>query len=168
MDRSRFSSLREGIILNFKDVMSLVPSSVSILACIGDGKIYGCTISSFVSVNVSKHSAEVIFVLKKGSLLGSKIIDDGVFTINVLNSNQELLARKYSSKRDPEELPNENWSIASSKFPRLSNSRASFNCEYKQVYKDHEADIFVSRVSDFSGNRDLSALVYDSRKYGMF
>ena len=168
MNRTMFSGLREGISLNFRDVMSLVPSSVSILACVSDGKIYGCTISSFVSVNVSNHGAEVIFVLKKGSLVGTKIINDGVFTINVLNSNQELLAGKYSSQRNPEELPNDNWSIASGKFPQLSNSRASLNCEYKQVYTDHEADIFVSRVLDFNGNKDLSALVYDSRKYGMF
>jgi len=163
-----FSGLREGTSLNFRDVMSLVPSSVSILACVSDGKIYGCTISSFVSVNVIDHDAEIIFVLKKGSLVGAKIINDGVFTINVLSSNQEFLARKYSSQRNPEELPNDNWNTASDKFPQLSNSRASLNCEYMQVYTDHEADIFVSRVLDFSGNKDLPALVYDSRKYGMF
>jgi len=168
MNRTMFSGLREGTSLNFRDVMSLVPSSVSILACVSDGKIYGCTISSFVSVNVIDHDAEIIFVLKKGSLVGAKIINDGVFTINVLSSNQEFLARKYSSQRNPEELPNDNWNTASDKFPQLSNSRASLNCEYMQVYTDHEADIFVSRVLDFSGNKDLPALVYDSRKYGMF
>ena len=154
--------------MNFRDVMSLVPSSVSIVACVSDGKIFGCTISSFVSVNVSNHGAEVIFVLKKGSYIGAKIINEGVFTINILNSNQEFLAGKYSGKRNPEDLPNDNWSIASGKFPRLSNSRASLYCEYKRVYTDHEADIFVSGVLDFNGNKDLSALVYDSRKYGMF
>jgi flavin reductase (DIM6/NTAB) family NADH-FMN oxidoreductase RutF len=163
-----FRGLREGISVNFRDVMSLVPSSVSILACVSEGKIYGCTISSFVSVNVSNDSAEVIFVLKKGSLVGSKITNHGVFTINVLNSNQELLAKRYSSERNPEGLPNDYWNISSGKFPQLSNSRASLNCEYFRVYRDHAADIYVSRVSDFNGNKDLSPLVYDSRKYGMF
>lgn len=105
-------------------------------------------------------------MLKKDSLIGAKIINGGLFTINVLNSNQELLAGKYSSQRNPEESPNDNWSIASSKFLKLSYSRASLNCEYKQVYTDQEANIFVSRVLDFYGNKDLSALVITPESMG--
>ena len=51
--------------LSFRDIMSLVPTSVSILSCIQNSLIYGCTISSLVSVNIDEKSPEIIFVLKK-------------------------------------------------------------------------------------------------------
>ena len=70
--------------LSFRDIMSLVPTSVSILSCIQNSLIYGCTISSLVSVNIDEKSPEIIFVLKNESLIGKNIRLGNLFTINVL------------------------------------------------------------------------------------
>ena len=59
--------------MSFKDTMSLIPSSVSVISCFEEGLIYGCTISSLVSVDVREDNPEIIFVLKKQSLVGEKI-----------------------------------------------------------------------------------------------
>ena len=85
--------------LSFRDIMSLVPTSVSILSCIQNNLIYGCTISSLVSVNINEKSPEIIFVLKKESLIGNSIKLKNFFTISVLTSNQIGLAKRYSKER---------------------------------------------------------------------
>jgi len=74
--------------LSFRDIMSLVPTSVSILSCIQNSLIYGCTISSLVSVNIDEKSPEIIFVLKNESLIGKNIRLGNLFTINVLASSK--------------------------------------------------------------------------------
>jgi flavin reductase (DIM6/NTAB) family NADH-FMN oxidoreductase RutF len=80
----------------FRDVMSLVPTSVCVLSYLENNLIFGCTISSLVSVNISEESPEIVFVLKKDSLFGNKIRSGLYFTINVLSSDQGNLAKKYS------------------------------------------------------------------------
>ena len=59
--------------MSFKDIMSLIPSSVSVVSCLEEGIIYGCTISSLVSVDVNDENPEIIFVLRKQSAVGDKI-----------------------------------------------------------------------------------------------
>ena len=154
--------------VTFRDAMSLIPTSVSILACISDSKIYSCTISSLVSVDVSKTNAQVLFVLKKKSFVGSKIISSNPFTINVLNSSQMPLAKKYSGQRIPEDLLSENWCTTSSRFTQIKDARVVLKCEFAFVYKGHEADIFVGKVLDFDVKTEFNSLVYDSRRYGTF
>jgi flavin reductase (DIM6/NTAB) family NADH-FMN oxidoreductase RutF len=154
--------------ITFRDAMSLIPTSVSILACISDSKIYSCTISSLVSVDVSEASAQIIFVLKKKSFVGSKIVSSNEFTINVLNSSQTPLAKKYSSQRNSEDLSSENWDTSTGKFTQLKDARVVLKCKFECVYKAHKADIFVGNVLDFDVKSEVNSLIYDSRRYGMF
>jgi len=154
--------------VTFRDAMSLIPTSVSILACISDSKIYSCTISSLVSVDVSEASAQIIFVLKKKSFVGSKIVSSNEFTINVLNSSQTPLAKKYSSQRNSEDLLSENWDTSAGRFTQLKDARVVLKCKFKCVYKAHKADIFVGSVLDFEVNSEVNSLIYDSRRYGVF
>ena len=80
--------------MSFKDTMSLIPSSVSVISCFEEGLIYGCTISSLVSVDVQEDNSEIIFVLKKQSLVGEKIKVNEFFKINVLSSSKDEIAQK--------------------------------------------------------------------------
>ena len=49
--------------MEFRNAMSLIPTSVSILALIDNSKITACTISSLVSVSIDPLNPEVLFVL---------------------------------------------------------------------------------------------------------
>ena len=82
-------------IKSFKDLMSLIPTSVSVVACLDERQVFGCTISSLVSLDVGLDSAKILFVLKKESLIGSKIIKNKYFSINVLTNTQ----KKYAENR---------------------------------------------------------------------
>lgn len=151
----------------FRDVMSLVPTSVSILSYLENNLIFGCTISSLVSVSIIEESPEIVFVLKKDSLFGNKIRSGLFFTINVLSSDQGDLAKKYSTSRDPAIASEPNWQI-DKQFVALIGSRSLINCRLSKVYDSHAADIFIGSVLSYSGDAEKSALLYDARSYGIF
>jgi flavin reductase (DIM6/NTAB) family NADH-FMN oxidoreductase RutF len=147
--------------------MSLVPTSVSVISCREESSIYGCTISSLVSVDVKEESPEIVFVLKKQSLVGEKIRANIFFTINVLSVGQADVAQKYSTERSPENILDSNWSIDGD-FPEMSKCRIIINCRLLKIYDNHAADIFVGQVVKYSADQGQSSLVYDARRYGGF
>ena len=147
--------------------MSLVPTSVSVISCREESSIYGCTISSLVSVNVQEESPEIVFVLKKQSLVGDKIRANNFFTINVLSIFQDEVAQKYSTARSLESILDSNW-IVDGDFVEVLDSRITMNCKLLKIYDNHAADIFVGQVIKYSGNQSQASLIYDARRYGRF
>lgn len=152
---------------NFRDAMSLVPTCVSILSCIQNNSIYGCTISSLVSVNINEKSPEILFVLKNESSIGDKIKLGNLFSINILADNQMALAKKYSQKREPDSLSDQTWNISDG-FPKIQGARIHLECELASVYESHAANIFVGSINKYFGDLTKSALIYDARNYGRF
>ena len=153
--------------MSFKDTMSLIPSSVSVVSCLEKGIIYGCTISSLVSVDVNDENPEIIFVLRMQSAVGDKIKATKFFTINVLSATQDEIAQKYSSERLPESISNSSW-IIQSEFAEIPKCRITMNCKLLNVYNNHAADVFVGQVIKYSGDQSQLSLIYDARRYGRF
>ena len=147
--------------------MSLVPTSVSVISCREESLIYGCTISSLVSVDVKEENPAIVFVLKKKSLVGEKIKAHNFFTINVLSASQDEIAQKYSTERSPESISDYNW-IVDGVVPEPLNSRITMNCKLLKIYDNHAADIFVGQVVKYFGDQSKSSLIYDARRYGRF
>ena len=147
--------------------MSLVPTSVSVLSCLENDLVFGCTISSLVSVNIDEKNPEIVFVLKKESLIGEKIRAGDFFTINVLSLDQDILAKKYSTPRDPELKSEKTWKV-NNNFVELNDARVSLNCKLVHIYSSHASNIFVGAVLKYSGNAYQSALIYSARAYGKF
>ena len=153
--------------MSFKDTMSLIPSSVSVISCFEEGLIYGCTISSLVSVDVQEDNPEIIFVLKKQSLVGEKIKTNKFFTMNVLSASQDEIAQKYSAARLPENISDSNW-IIEGNFAEISKCKIIMNCKLIQIYDNHAANIFVAKVIKHSIDQSQLTLIYNARKYGRF
>ena len=155
--------------MEFRNAMSLVPTSVSIVALINYSKISACTISSLVSVSIDPLNPEVLFVLKKESHTGSLIAKNRFFTINVLADNQQNFASEFSKQRDLDQgLDSNVWKLSSENFVELNGSRVVMECEINQVYEDHLADIYVAKVLNYKFDSKIPALIYDERKYGSF
>ena len=153
--------------LNFRDIMSLVPTSVSVISCREESLIYGCTISSLVSVDVQEEKPAIVFVLKKQSLVGEKIKAFDFFTINVLSARQDEIAQKYSRDRSPANISDHSW-IVEGDFAEIPECRITMYCKLLKIYDNHAADIFVGQVIKYSGNQSQASLIYDARRYGRF
>ena len=155
--------------MEFRNAMSLIPTSVSIVALINDSKITGCTISSLVSVSIDPLNPEVLFVLKKESHSGTLIAKNRFFTLNVLADNQQNFALEFSKQRDlDQDLDSNVWKLSSENFVELNGSRVVMECELNQVYEDHLADIYVAKVLNYKFDSTIPPLIYDERKYGSF
>jgi len=153
----------------FRNAMSLVPTSVSIVALINNSKVSACTISSLVSVSIDPRDPEILFVLKKESHTGLLIKKDKFFTINTLAKNQQSFALEFSKQRDlDQEFDSNKWNLSSSNFVELNGSRVIMDCQINQVYENHLADIYVAKVLSYKFDSTVPALIYDERKYGSF
>lgn len=153
----------------FRNAMSLIPTSVSILALNTNSKIIACTVSSLVSVSIDPQNPEILFVLKKGSHTGSLIEKYRFFTLNNLANNQQNFALEFSKQRDlDQEVDSNIWKFGSKNFVELIGSRVIMNCEINQIYEEHLANIYVAKVLDYKFNSEMPALIYDERKYGSF
>jgi flavin reductase (DIM6/NTAB) family NADH-FMN oxidoreductase RutF len=154
---------------DFRDAMSLVPSSVSIIASLNDLKITACTISSLVSVNISSDVPEILFVLKKDSSTGALIKTYKFFTVNLLSHKQRNSADEFSSPRTISVgIDSTKWRLESGNQLELIGSRVFMSCELIQVYEDHLADVYIAKVLKFKFDNTKPALIYDERKYGTF
>lgn len=157
------------MVSNFRDSMSNIPTSVSILATYDGISLSACTISSLVSVDISNDNPEILFVLKKESHIGSLIAKNRFFTVNVLADNQQKFASEFSKLRDlDQEFDSNRWKLSSENFIELKGSRVIMDCEINQVYRDHMADIYVAKVLIYKFDSTIPALIYDERKYGSF
>jgi flavin reductase (DIM6/NTAB) family NADH-FMN oxidoreductase RutF len=155
--------------MNFRDAMSLVPSSVSLLATLVDSRIYACTISSLVSVSIISDDPKILFVLKKDSSTGNLIRTSKTFTINLLSHTQLDSADEFSKPRAISVgVDSTKWYLESGTQLELIGSRVFMACELIQVYNDHLADIYIAKVLRYKFNNAHPALIYDERKYGSF
>ena len=152
-------------IKSFKDLMSLIPTSVSIVTCLDERQIFGCTISSLVSLDVGINSAKILFVLKKESLIGSKITKNKYFSINVLTNTQQKYAEYYSKERKPDQVDDNKWQIENAKYALLLNSKVIFKCELHELIDTYPANIFVGKVIDAKPGLEEKPLIYSSRKF---
>ena len=110
-------------------------------------------------------SSKIAFMLKKDSLVGKTIITNKNFSINVLNAEQELLARYYSNVRSPDTIGENKWDILNDKFAHIKNARIVLDCEHHDIFDEYPANIYVARVVDSSVNKALLPLIYESRNF---
>ena len=145
----------------FKNAMSQVPSSVSILSVQTESSYISCTISSLISVEVE--TPRVLFVLRKESSTLNAILLHKTFSINVLSYGQEALAVKYSAKQrtfDPQD-----WVEGLSQTLDLKGSWVHFACEFDEELEYGSSLVLISRVI---GHRFMEAgkpLIYMNRSY---
>jgi flavin reductase (DIM6/NTAB) family NADH-FMN oxidoreductase RutF len=99
--------------------------------------------------------------------VGEKIKTNKFFTINVLSTSQDEIAQTYSAARLPENVSDSNWVIQDT-FAEISKCKIIMNCKLLQIYDDHAASIFVSKVIKHSVDQSQLTLIYNARRYGRF
>lgn len=149
---------------NFKDAMSCVPNSVSIVAAFVQGQVVGCTISSLVSVDVV--TPKVLFVLKNDSSTLKALSGTSIFSISVLAENQGDIALMFSSAS--KEHPLDTWSFKEDGSLGLNGSLVHFSCSVEDLYTQGSASIVIARVIYQGISHGLKPLVYRLRSFGSY
>ena len=150
---------------SFKDFISMIPASVSVIGVVKESQILGCTISSLVSLNIV--NPELMLVLRNGSTLLNAIDHEGVFSINVLSDRQKDLADYYSSAREIESLENTKnpWKVTLPGSIVLENSKVSFVCRLKRREQLETSTLIFCTPEVAVGSVDSLPLTYSNRDY---
>ena len=150
---------------NFKDFMSLIPASVSVVGLVKKSQIYGCTISSLVSLNVV--NPELLFVLRNGSGMLNVLGQQEPFSINVLSDGQRELAEFYSSKREIESFASSSnpWKETNFGSIVLEASRISFVCRLKRKEELETSTLIFCTPEAAIVSAGASPLIYSGREF---
>ncbi|WP_309237746.1 flavin reductase family protein [Streptomyces albidus (ex Kaewkla and Franco 2022)] len=150
----------------FRRLMSTFPSGVAVVTALGeDGAPYGMTVSSLCSVSLDP--AMLLVCLRTGSETLGVLHQTGAFAVNLLQSNGEECAARFSS-REPRRFsgiawePTPRWSL-----PALrDHAHTTVECVLHQAVEAGDHTIVTGRVD---GTVQLDAqprpLVYGLRRY---
>ncbi len=151
----------------FLEGMSHAACTVSVLTTDGPNGRGGITISAMTSVSADPPT--LLVCVHHLSPTCEKIINNGVFCVNVLSEDQSRISDIFAGRILPPEKDKfscENWITRSTGAPNLENALIAFDCKvisYNQVGTHY---IFVAQPVEINIRKHGNALVYANRAYG--
>ena len=143
----------------FRAVLGHAPTSVVVVTgCDTEGKPFGITIGSFVSVSLDPPL--VGFLPGTSSRSWKAISESGKFCVNILGADQDELCWRFAKEGD-DKFAGIEWSHTPNGNPMLSNVIGVIDCaiESEQVVGDHF--FVVGRVVELRHARDAQqAMVF--------
>ena len=150
----------------FRQVLGHFATGVTVITAeTADGPV-GLAVGSFTSVSLDPPL--VAFCPAKASSSWPKIREAGVFCVNVLNEDQEIVCRTFASKSD-EKFKGVGWEPAATGSPRLNGALAWIDCTIEVVHDAGDHDICIGRVQELDVGEDSPGpLVFYRGGYGRF
>jgi flavin reductase (DIM6/NTAB) family NADH-FMN oxidoreductase RutF len=149
----------------FKDLMSAVASTVTVVTAYADGDPIGITVTAFNSVSVDPPIV-LVCIDKVAASLEAFLTADG-FTVNLLPSTASTVSTLFATK-DSERFDAVAWSEPSvgSAGPVLDVAFGAFECETIERFEMGDHWVIFARV-DAGGLSDKATLplVYHQRAY---
>jgi flavin reductase (DIM6/NTAB) family NADH-FMN oxidoreductase RutF len=150
---------------DFKDMMSAVAASVTVVTAVVDGEPIGITVSAFTSVSVEPPIV-LVCIDKVAASLDAYLAADG-FTVNFLPATASKESTLFATKGS-ERFDAVSWSgpSISDAGPVLDVSYGSFECTTVEQLEMGDHWVIFGRV-DAGGRTDelASPLLYLSRAY---
>ena len=150
---------------DFKDMMSAVAASVTVVTAVVDGEPIGITVSAFTSVSVEPPIV-LVCIDKVAASLEAYLAADG-FTVNFLPATASKESTLFATKGS-ERFDAVSWSgpSISDAGPVLDVAYGSFECTTVEQLEMGDHWVIFGRV-DAGGRKDelASPLLYLSRAY---
>jgi len=152
----------------FKHSMRRFASSVCVVAT-GGAHPCGMTATSVCSLSAAPPS--VLVALNNGSKTAEAIIANGSFSLNLLSSGQDCLAKLFSSDglRQSKTLYLTRKAVAGiTGAPLIRAACTTMECCIEDVMNFGSHSIFVGRVVSTSARDNSGPLLYHNGSYGSF
>ncbi|MCP3382048.1 MULTISPECIES: flavin reductase family protein [unclassified Bradyrhizobium] len=149
----------------FRAVMRRLAGGVSIITAGRDDDITGMTVTSLTSLSASP--PRVLVSVNRQASSFALIQRFGTFGINILGSDQQELADRFSDSRlkGPQRFEGVPWSAGTSGVPLLGHSLATVECQVEEIIERYSHGIIVGSLLSFDLSRELSGLVYWNGQY---
>jgi 4-hydroxyphenylacetate 3-hydroxylase, reductase component len=146
-----------------RDVLGTFATGVTIITTLGPrGEPVGFTANSFSSVSLDPPL--VLFSLSKQAQSLPSFLSASVFAVNVLGEGQQALSDRFATSLIDkfEGIAHETWQLGA---PILSDSLASFECEYRYIYDGGDHVVFVGEVKRMDRREAGRPLLYLTGRY---
>lgn len=148
----------------FRQVMSLFATGVTVITSRVDDGMYGMTANAVTSVSLEPmlllvcmdHNSVTYEVLKRA----------GVFGVNILSNAQEAISRRFAVKRQPGENQFEglSYSLSQKGCPILEGSLGFIECKVATTHPAGDHTLFLGEVIGAEAMEEgLPLLFYRSR-----
>lgn len=115
----------------FRDALAHFPTGVVVVAGMHDGEPAGFTCQSFMSLSLSP--ALIAVAPSRTSSSWPKIASSGAFTVSVLSSDQEDLARSFAVS-GTDKFRDLIWKPGATGAPRIGDALAWFDCRIHSIH----------------------------------
>jgi flavin reductase (DIM6/NTAB) family NADH-FMN oxidoreductase RutF len=149
----------------FRSVMRRLAGGISIITAGRDDDITGMTVTSLTSL--SADPPRLLVSINRQASSFRLIERDLLFGVNVLGSDQQELARRFSNGRlkGKQRFEGAAWFAGSSGVPLLAKSVAAVECQVEEIIERYSHAIIVGRLLSMDLSHRLSGLVYWNGQY---
>lgn len=144
-----------------RNVLGRFATGITVVTTAGT-TTHGMTANSFNSVSLEPPL--VLVCVGREALMHEALMSNGVFAVSVLGSEQERVARHFSSRGRPAgaaQFAEVDWAPGpASGAPLLAGALAWLECELDQVYEGGDHSIFLGRVLGLGSGTDSRALLF--------
>lgn len=151
----------------FRTVMGHFATGVTVVATDGpDAGRAALTANSFASVSLDP--LLVLVCLDRASASGQAVRANGCFSVSILSSRDEALARRFARSLGDEAFADVELQTRVTGSPILSRAMAWLDCRVVQVVEAGDHHVVLGRVEACASNPDAhpEALVYFRGQYG--
>ena len=149
--------------------MSHAASTVNIITTDGAAGKAGLTVSAMSSVSADTPLPTLLVCVHHMSPAAQKIIDNGVFCVNVLKDDQAYISDTFAGRfRDvvADKFDCVDWKPMPSGSPRVVDPLVGFDCRVMSSEQVGTHYVFFGEVSDIFIAGQGSPLIYANRAYG--
>jgi flavin reductase (DIM6/NTAB) family NADH-FMN oxidoreductase RutF len=149
----------------FRSVMRRLAGGVSIITAGRGDDITGMTVTSLTSLSAAPPRLLVSINRQASSI--SLIDRHRLFGVNILGSNQQELAARFSNNKlkGAQRFEGISWFRGSAGVPLLGNALATVECWVEEIIERHSHGIVVGSLLSFDLSHRLSGLVYWDGEY---
>ena len=149
----------------FRSVMRRLAGGVSIITAGRDDDITGMTVTSLTSLSAAP--PRLLVSINRQASSFALIERDRLFGVNILGSDQQVLAARFSNRRlkGSQRFEDTAWFAGSSGVPLLTKALATVECEAEEIIERHSHAIIVGRLLSMQLSHRLSGLIYWNGQY---
>lgn len=162
-------SLDQDLRQKFLAGMSHAAATVNVITTDGPAGRSGVTVSAMASVSADTPRPTLLVCVHHLSPAAQKILDNGVFCVNVLRDDQGYISDTFAGRfkhQVKDKFSCADWTPMASGAPRVIDPLVGFDCTVTSSDLIGTHYVFFGEVSDLYVSKKGSPLLYANRAYG--
>ncbi|MEZ5931650.1 MAG: LysR substrate-binding domain-containing protein [Alphaproteobacteria bacterium] len=154
---------------DFLEGMSHTACTVNVVTTDGVAGRAGVTVSAMSSVSADGVRPTLLVCVHHQSPAAQKIVENGVFCVNVLQDHQAYISDTFAGRRktgDGDKFSCAAWTTEATGAPRVIDPLVAFDCRVASSERVGTHHVFIGEVEAIFTAKQGSPLIFAKRAYG--